>query len=155
MVNDGIKVRGDLSIVLRGADGEIKDERLLTNLVVTDGLNLICSRLKDATANAPSHMGIGTGTTAAAAGDSALGTEASGGSYARQSVGTPTLNTTNKSIQFQSTFGAGVGTGAITESGIFNASTSGDMLARVVFSAVNKGASDSLQITHTITLSAS
>ena len=44
MVNDGIKVRGDLSIVLRGADGEIKDERLLTNLVVTDGLNLICSR---------------------------------------------------------------------------------------------------------------
>ena len=155
MVNDGIKVRGDLSIVLLGADGEIKDERLLTNLVVTDGLNLICSRLKDATANVPSHMAIGTGTTAAAAGDSALGTEASGGSYARQSVGTPTLNTTNKSIQFQSTFGAGVGTGAITESGIFNASTSGDLLARVVFSAVNKGASDSLQITHTITLSAS
>lgn len=155
MVNDGIKVRGDLNIVLRGPDGKIKDERNVQNLVVTDGLNLICSRLKDATDSAPSHMGIGTGTTAAAAGDSALGTEASGGSYARQSVGTPTLNTTNKSIQFQSTFGAGVGTGAITESAIFNASTSGDMLARVVFSAVNKGSSDSLQITHTITLSAS
>ena len=90
MTNDGIKVRGDLNIVLRGPDGKIKDERNVQNLVVTDGLNLICSRLKDATDSAPSHMGIGTGTTAAAAGDTALGTEASGGSYARQSVGTDT-----------------------------------------------------------------
>mgnify|MGYP001808482507 CR=1 FL=1 len=155
MVNDGIKVRGDLDIVLIGADGKIKERRQKTNLVVTAGLNLICARLKDDTTDEPSHMAIGTGTTAAAAGDTALGTEASGGSYARQSVGTPTLNTTNKSIQFVSSFGAGVGTGAITESGIFNAATSGTCLARVVFSAVNKSASDTLQITHTITLSAS
>ena len=155
MVNDGIKVRGDLNIVLRGADGEIKDERLLTNLVVTDGLNLICSRLKDATANVPSHMAIGTGTTAAAAGDSALGTEASGGSYARQSVGTPTLNTTNKVNSVPEYFRRGSRNRGYYGERHFNASTSGDMLARVVFSAVNKGASDSLQITHTITLSAS
>ena len=45
------------------------------------------------------------------------------------------------------------GTGAITEAGIFNASSSGTMLCRTVFSVVNKGASDSMTITWTVTVS--
>ena len=45
------------------------------------------------------------------------------------------------------------GTGAITEAGIFNASTGGDMFARTKFAVVNKGAADSMTITWTITVS--
>lgn len=45
------------------------------------------------------------------------------------------------------TFAAGTGTGALTEAGIFNASSAGTMLNRVVFATVNKGASDTLIVT--------
>ena len=50
-------------------------------------------------------------------------------------------------------FAAGSGTGAITEAGVFNASSGGTMLCRTVFSVVNKGADDSMTITWTITVS--
>jgi hypothetical protein len=47
----------------------------------------------------------------------------------------------------------GVGTGAISEAGIFNASSGGTMLCRTVFPVVNKQASDTIAITWTITIS--
>ncbi len=55
---------------------------------------------------------------------------------------------------YVATFSAGEGTGAVTEAGIFNASTSGTMLCRTVFSVVNKAAGDTLQVTWTVTFSA-
>ena len=76
MFDDEIKVKGHLSILLIDEMGIIKDERDLDNLVVTTGKGYIASRMKDATATAMSHMAIGTGTTAAAAGQTALVTEA-------------------------------------------------------------------------------
>ena len=56
-------------------------------------------------------------------------------------------------IQYITTFPAGTGTGALTEAGIFNASSSGTMLCRVVFSVINKAAADSLLITWSVTIS--
>ena len=102
--------------------------------------------MKDATATAMSHMGIGTGSTAAAAGDTALGSQS-----VRSALTTTTVNTNE--VTYVATFSAGSGTGAITEAGIFNASSSGTMLCRTVFSVVNKGASDSMTITWTVTVS--
>jgi hypothetical protein len=58
-------------------------------------------------------------------------------------------------IAYVSSFEAGDATGAVTEAGIFNASSSGTMLCRVVFSAINKAADDTMSVTWTITLSAS
>ena len=49
--------------------------------------------------------------------------------------------------------GAGTGTGAVTEAAILNASSGGTMLCRTVFSVVNKGASDSMTVTWTVTVS--
>ena len=63
--------------------------------------------------------------------------------------GAPSTNT----IVYTATFAAGTGTGALTEAGVLNASSSGTMLCRTVFSAVNKGADDSVTITWTITIS--
>ena len=45
------------------------------------------------------------------------------------------------------------GTGAITEAGILNAASAGTLLCRTVFSVINKGASDSMTVTWTITIS--
>jgi hypothetical protein len=145
MLQDSIKVTGDLKIVVTGPDGKVKEEQEFKNLVVTTGKNFIASRMKDTTDAAMSHMAIGTGTTAAAAGDTALGTEAG-----RVSL-TSTTVTTN-SVAYVATFPAGTGTGAITEAGILNASSSGTLLCRTVFSVINKGAADTLGITWTVTV---
>ena len=141
MINDGLKLTGKLKIAL---NGETVQE--VNNLVVTDGKEYVASRMKDATTTAMSHMAIGSGSTAAAAGDSSLGTE----------LGRVALTSTSVSgavVTYTATFGAGTGTGAVTEAGILNASSSGDLLCRTVFSVVNKGASDSMTITWTVTVS--
>lgn len=141
MLNDGLKLTGKLKIALNGETVQEVD-----NLVVTDGKEYVASRMKDATATAMSHMAIGSGSTAAAAGDSALGNQ----------LGRVALTSTNVSgavVTYAATFAAGTGTGAVTEAGIFNASSSGDLLCRTVFSVVNKGASDSMTITWTVTVS--
>ena len=145
MINDNIKVTGELKITVTNPEGNVKKEIVVPNIVVTDGKEYIASRMKDATATAMSHMAIGTGTTAAAAGDSTLGTEAG-------RVALTSTTVTSNAVAYVATFGAGTGTGAITEAGIFNASSSGDMLCRTVFSVINKGAADTLGITWTVTV---
>lgn len=145
MLQDAIKVTGNLKVVLTGPDGKVKDEQEFKNLVVTTGKNFIASRMKDTTDGAMSHMAIGTGTTAAAAGDTTLGTEAG-----RVSLTSTTV--TNNSVAYVATFPAGTGTGAITEAGILNASSSGTLLCRTVFSVINKGSADTLGITWTVTV---
>ena len=150
MVNDSIKTKGTLQLTLIDENGNIKqqDER---NLVVSAGLAYIASRMKDATATAMSHIGVGSGTVAAAAGDTALGT-ALGSRVALDSTTIVTTNVTNDSVQYVATFGAGIATGAITEAGIFNAITAGTMLCRTVFPVINKGALDTLVITWKVTV---
>jgi len=143
---DETKATGKLTVEIKDKDGKIKDTRELTNLVVSDGLDFIASRMKDATATAMSHMAIGTGSTAAASGDSALGTEA-----ARQALTSTTVS--SNTVEYVASFAAGTGTGAITEAGVLNNSSGGTLLCRTVFSVVNKGASDSMTITWTITIS--
>ncbi len=141
MINDGLKLTGKLKIALNGETVQEVD-----NLVVTDGKGYVASRMKDASATAMSHMAIGSGSTAAAAGNSSLGTE----------LGRVALTSTAVSaavVTYTATFAAGTGTGAVTEAGILNASSSGTLLCRTVFSVVNKGASDSMTITWTVTVS--
>lgn len=148
MINENLKLKGRVAMVLRDKDGNIKGEQEINNLVVNSGLDFIASRMKDTTDSAMSHMAIGSGSTAAAAGDTALGTE-----LGRVSLTSTTV--TSNEVAYVATFAAGTGTGAVTEAGLFNASSAGDMLCRTVFSVVNKAADDSLQITWTITVSAS
>ena len=148
MINSEIKATGRLSVVLKDSSGQVKEARDIDNLVVTSGLGYIASRMKDATDTAMGYMAVGTGTTAAAAGDTALGTELD-----RNAV--TSVTATGNQIEYVASWAAGDGTGAITEAGIFNAADAGTMLARTVFDVVNKAANDTLSITWTITLSAS
>lgn len=141
MFYEDLKMTGHLRITLN--ETVIHE---VPNLVVTDGKEFVASRMKDTTKAAMTHMAIGTGSTAAAAGDSALGSEAD-----RQSLTSTTVS--GAVVTYVATFGPGDGTGAITEAGLFNASSSGDMLCRTVFAVVNKGASDSMTITWSVTVS--
>ena len=144
--NDKTKATGKLTVEIKNKQGEVIDVREVKNLVVDDGLEYIASRMKDTSATAMSHMAIGTGSTAAAASDTALGTEA-----ARVALTSTTV--TANAVAYVASFAAGEGTGAITEAGILNAGSGGTLLCRTVFSVVNKGASDSMTITWTVTIS--
>ena len=141
MLHDNFQMTGHLAIAI---NDEVVQE--VHNLVVTDGKQFVASRMKDTTKAAMSHMAIGTGSTAAAAGDSALGSQAD-----RNALTSTTVS--GAAITYVASFGAGEGTGAITEAGLFNASSSGDMLCRTVFAVVNKGQNDAMSITWTVTVS--
>lgn len=145
MFQDAIKLTGELRITVTNPEGNVKQEVVVPNLVVTVGKNFIASRMKDATATAMTHMAIGSGTTAAAVGDTTLGTE-----LGRVALTSTTV--TANAVAYVATFPAGTGTGAVTEAGLFNASSAGTLLCRTVFSVINKGAADTLGITWTVTV---
>ena len=141
MFSESLTMTGRLEIAL---NGELVKE--VPNLVVTSGKEFVASRMKDATTTAMSHMAVGSGSTTPAAGDTALGSELD-----RQALTSTTVS--SNEVTYVATFGAGDGTGAITEAGLFNAASGGDMLCRTTFAVVNKGASDSMTITWVVTVS--
>ena len=140
-IQDNLKMKGHLQVSLNGE--VVRD---IDNLVVTAGKAYVASRMKNTADSAMSHMAIGSGTTAAAAGQTALVTE-----LGRVSLTSTTVS--SNVVTYVATFAAGTGTGAVTEAGILNASSNGTMLCRTVFSVVNKGSADSMTITWTVTVS--
>jgi hypothetical protein len=145
MVNDNLKVTGNVTLTLFNKDGTLKDTREIKNLVVTTGKEFIAARMVG-TPTEMSHMAIGASSTAAAAGDTALGSELGRVALASDSA-------TGAVVTYTATFPAGTGTGAVVEAGVFNASSGGTMLCRTAFSVVNKGVDDAMSITWTITVS--
>ena len=143
---DSSKVTGSVNVVVRGEDGTVKQDFTVPNLVVDAGLDYIASRMEGTSESVMSHMAVGTGTTAADAADTTLETEA-----AREAL--TSTDVTDNAVAYVATFAAGTGTGALTEAAILNASSAGTMLCRTVFSVINKGASDSMTVTWTVTIS--
>ena len=144
MIAERLRLRGHLRIELTHADGT-KEVTEVDNLVVTAGKNHIADQLSSAPGGAAmSHMAIGTGGGAPAAGDTALTTELD------RNALTSRTDSTNV-VTYVGDWAAGDGTGTLTEAGIFNAAAAGTMLARAAIS-VTKGASDTLKITWTVTI---
>jgi hypothetical protein len=146
MFNESFNITGNVKFEM---NGELIRE--VPNLVVTAGKEFIAASILKTTSNSPAamtHMEVGTDNTAAAAGQTALVAAVSG---SRTALATPSVS--GAIATYVCTFAAGTGTGALTEAGIFNASSSGTMLCRTVFSVINKGASDSMTVTWTVTVS--
>lgn len=148
MINDSLALTGALVIKV---NEEVVQET--NNLVVTAGKNWVADRMANAN-TVMTHMAIGTGTTAAAAGDTTLETESD-----RNTLSTSGGTVSGNTITYEATWPAGDPNSAsgsnvaITEAAIFDAATGGDMLARTVFAVVNKTDLDSMTITWTITVS--
>ena len=141
---DGIALTGKLIISL---NDEIVQET--DNLVVTAGKAWVAQRMEGVTLGVMTHMGIGTGTTAAVIANTDLET-VTGARLALTDSGGIVAGSV---ITFACSYPAGAHTAAITEAGIFTAVTSGTMLARTVFTVVNKGALDSMTISWAVTIS--
>jgi len=130
---DGVvdKVRGWLATVFTNAGAAI-----VTNRITQAG-------------TAPKNIGWGVGTTAAAVTDTALQTESAPTTSGGRTVGTEsrvTTSVTNDTYQVAGTVTAGSGL-AITEAGLFDNVTAGNMLIHGVFSAVNVVSGDSIAFT--------
>lgn len=145
-----LNVSGYLTFTLRDKYGWVKEVRRVRNLIVNTGLGHITARLVGTSQNIMSHLALGSGTAAVAATNttlvSQLGSREVFESVVRQGL-------SNESIVYVATFDPGEATGAITEAGIFNAASAGVMLCRTVFGVINKGASDTLEVTWTVTFS--
>lgn len=140
-------LKGRVHIVLTDSMGNIKVDRESDNLIVTVGKAFVASALITVPSISFTHMAIGTSTTAPALGQTALvGTE-----LAR--VATTNTNPTSVTTQFVGSFGSGIGTGTIEEAGLFSAASAGSMFSRYLTGTFAKGATDTLAITWTITVS--
>lgn len=147
-ISEGIKATGMVHLVKTNEHGNVVEERKIKNLVVTSGKNYIASKMV-ATTNTPAsmtHMGIGTNTATPDIGDTALTGQTTRAALSGSSV-------SGNAITYTATFTAGSGDGAITEAGIFNASTAGAMLCRTTFPVVTKAAGDTIAVTWVVTVS--
>lgn len=145
-----IQLKGSVKVQLFDKDGRLKQSHEDHNLIVTAGKNYLAAWLQAASQAGKfmSYIALGTGTTSPASGDTTLETELVGGGYSRV-LGTLTnsLNTWTNTAQFD----PGNGTAAITEAGLFSASSAGTMFARQTFAAYNKAAGDTMIVTWTVT----
>jgi hypothetical protein len=117
------------------------DVMLVTNV----GLGIVNNRMK-AEGTEPNYIAWGIGTTAPAAADTAL---ASASAEAR-TAGTSSLvttSTTNDTYQVVGSITCTAAAKAITEVGLFDAATVGNLFVRGTFSAINVSIGDSVQFT--------
>jgi|TARA_R110002051_G_scaffold258129_3_gene317463 hypothetical protein len=143
-VNEQLTMTGHLQIRLN--DELVRD---VPNLVVTAGKGFVATRMIGTGAGVMSHMEVGTGTTDPVAGNTTLESAVS----SSRTAFTSSAAVSGAVVTYITAFAAGTGTGALTEAGIFNASSGGTMLCRTEFSVVNKGAADTMTITWTVTVS--
>jgi hypothetical protein len=144
-LNDSIKITGEVTIQHFDQMGSLLETRKVKNLVVTSGRAWVASRISSAGATAAGFLGVGTGATAAALGNTALETPlgariASNGGIAAGAV-----------VTFTTTIAAGIATGALTEAGLFDAISAGTMIARVTFGTLTKAVGDTVVISWAIT----
>lgn len=116
-----------------------------TVVVVNGGLDIITNRLKGS-GTEPNYIHWGTGTTTAAATDTALET-ARGEDRVSGTSTRETTNTTNDTYQVVGTLTASGSPAAITEAGLFDAATGGNLFLRGTFDAINLNVDDSVQFT--------
>jgi len=126
--------------------GKILSSEEYCNLIVNAGLTRVALLLNGNSSTYFRALAVGTGTTGAANGDTALETEVT------RSAATLTNGTYTSVFEYTFSFG---GVYAITEAGIFDSATvSGStMLARTTFAAKNVSTVIDLIVTATITVS--
>jgi Phage tail-collar fibre protein len=125
---------------------EVVETHTFKNLVVQTGLNWIAARCNNPVPDVMDYIAVGTDNTIPALNQTALVAE-----LVRVAVNPSGGAVSNNQLAFNTILGAGVGTGGLQEAGIFDASTGGAMLSRVTYPIINKGASDTVAISWTIT----
>ena len=115
----------------------------MATLLVNAGKAIVTNRIKGS-GTEPIYVAYGTGAGTTAATDTTLFTET--GSRVSGTSTQQTTSVTNDTYQVVGTQTAG-GTLAITNAGLFDASTSGNLFVKGDFSTINLSSGDSIQFT--------
>ena len=142
---------GHAHIELRGPDGSVKAIRDIVNTITELMDAHVADQMSDQGEAAIGYMAVGTGSGQTSA---STGLAVSLERHALDSTTQGAAGDDNDVI-YVATWGAGVGTGAITEAGILRADDNLTMMNYSDFAVINKGAADSLVITWTDTFGAS
>lgn len=157
--SDGWILKGYFTITHSDPDGKIISIIQTDNLIVNEGMECVADHVFGTTScTAESlfqHIAIGNGTSATVDADTALGTES--GTCSRVIDATPAINTAitgQRAITVSSLFsGASCEGDAFGETGVFDASSAGNMLARSLISpTVTLGSGDSITVDYTVTI---
>jgi len=144
IINKTVKRRVNVHAEWRDVrTGKIIHEEWIKNMIVAGGLNSLAKAWAGDATDLPSHMAIGTGTTAITLGDTTLESEVS----PRIALGTNTSS--GATYRASATWGSGDANGnTIANAGLFDAASSGVLLAAAVLdTTVVKDATKSLTIT--------
>jgi len=149
--NDGVTTKGVVHFQLYGADGKLKQDKTVNNLIVNTGKAHIASRLISNTGLTTYFMAIGIGTTDPAVGQTTLISQVGTRVSATATQGT---SPSDNKVTFAAEFAPQnpPSTAALVEAGIFTASSGGTMLNRVKFAEINKEAGDTLVVSWDVTI---
>lgn len=146
-MKEKLNTKVNVLIEVRDKAGRLKDSREIHNAVTNAGKYGIADQvLASPSLGKPTHVELGTGT----GGTTKLNAYVVGSRTAFTSK-----TRTDGVVTMVTDFGAGVGTGSITEAGTFDSATQdgGNMWLYASFTAITKGATDTLKITWTLTIS--
>jgi hypothetical protein len=144
--NEEILPSFNMVLELFDENGKLKDTRKIHNTVTTAGKNMVADRLlASPTLVTPGWMEVGTSS----GGSTLLAAYIAGSRVALTSK-----LRTGAVVTMVGDFAAGVGTGAITEAGVFDVVTQNTVNMHLYssFTVINKAAGDSLKITWTLTV---
>jgi hypothetical protein len=138
-------VHAELFRPVRGRLISVQEEEA-ENIITTVGRAMLADLVLASTsggAGKPTHMGVGTGSAAAAVGDTTL--------TAGVNVALTSKTRAANVITYVGDWAAGSATQTNQEAGLFDGAA-GTMVGRVTYGAIAKGASDTLKVTWTWTL---
>lgn len=147
---DVIHLKGFIEIALMDAQRNVLRRETL-NTVVTAGRRWVLQQIASSiisTAQSIGFLAVGTGTTAPATSDSALGSETT-----RLAIGTFTtsnLTSNPPSWRAEVSLATNEGNTTLGEVGLLNSSSGGTLLARATYSTLDKTTSNTLSISYTI-----
>ena len=152
--SDSLHLKGIIELEQFRNGKRIKHSIIHNIITITGKGNITALMGNIGSPTAFTYLAVGTGVTAAANTDTALQTEVTNNGLARAAatVTQQTTTTSNDTLRLVKQWTCS-GTTAVTECGIFNASSSGIILGHQVFSAYTLQNTDTFQLTYSVSLS--
>ena len=143
-MNENLKLKGLVNVKHYDKNKNLIGEKDFQNLIVNVGKSQVVKLIGGLSGSNPfSYIAIGTGTTAEAVTDTALESETN---RVQATLSQVTTNVNNDTLQLVSSFSFSADA-SITEYGILDASSNGNLLSHKTDSAVNVHNGDTLQVT--------
>jgi len=144
-----IPVKGEISFVVKRADGKVEDLGWTKNLVTISGQDWMAAYFSSSPGSAMAYMDVGTVSTAVTLADSNI----TGRVGSRVAIATKTSasNVLTEVCTFAG-FVTGITSLVLREVGGLNATSGGTLRARTVFSSITLADSDFLQVSYRTTV---